>query len=192
MKTLFKLIILMMPAVLMQGCKKKDDSTEAATTATPTLQAYIGGTIWTPDTLSASLTYTAATGVKSFNCTGTKTQKRVVFNVNQSSVPNNSAFPIATYTVDGTPTSPVAMSYYTQQLTPAGNYDFVLYSTAAQANAGSVIISAVDTVNKTITGTYSFTSSKLNYDGNGNYVSITLATITSGQFNAMPYTLKRN
>lgn len=115
-----------------------------------------------------------------------------MLSVKQSVAPNNSAFPIATYPVDGTPTSPVSMSLYTQQLTSAGNYDFVLYGTAAQANSGSVVVSAVDTVNKTITGTYSFTSSKLNYDDNGNYVSITLGTITSGQFNAMPYTFKRN
>jgi hypothetical protein len=192
MKTLVNLLMFMVPALMMQSCKKKDDSTDTATTSTPILQAYISGNVWTPDTLSAAVTYTAATGVKEFSCTGTKSQKRVLFSVKQNAAPNNSAFPIATYMVDGTLTSPVAMSYYTQQLTSAGNYDFVLYGMAAQANAGSVIISAVDTIKKTITGTYSFTSSKQNYDADGNYVSITLATITSGQFNAMPYTFKRN
>jgi hypothetical protein len=192
MKTLVNLLVLMVPALLVQSCKKKDDSTDSTTTSTPILQAYINGTVWTPDTLSAAITYTAATGIKEFSCTGTKSQKKVVVSVKQNTAPNNSAFPIAAYTVDGTATSPVAMSLYTQQLTSSGNYDFVLYGTAAQANSGSVTISAVDTVKKTITGTYSFTSSKLNYDDNGNYVSITLGTITSGQFNAMPYTFKRN
>jgi hypothetical protein len=191
MKTLVNLLMLMVPALLVQSCKKKDDSTDTAAT-TPILQAYIDGNVWTPDTLNAAITYTAATGIKEFSCNGTKSQKRVVLSVKQNTAPNNSAFPLATYKVDGTAASPVAMSLYTQQLTPAGNYDFLLYGTAADANAGSVTISAVDTVKKTITGTYSFTSSKLNYDGTGNYVSITLGTITSGQFNAMPYTFKRN
>ncbi|WP_342646960.1 DUF6252 family protein [Mucilaginibacter sp. CSA2-8R] len=190
MKTLVNLLMLMVPALLMQSCKKKDDSTDTAAT-TPILQAYINGNVWTPDTLSAAITYTAATGVKEFSFTGTKSQKRVITSVKQNDT-NNSAFPLTTYKVDDTLTSPVAMSLYTQQLTSTGNYDFVLYGTAAEANAGSVTISAVDTVKKTITGTYSFTSSKLNYDENGNYVSITLGTITSGQFNAMPYTFKRN
>ncbi len=191
MKTLVNLLVLVMPALLVQSCKKKDDTTDAAATSTPTLQAYINGTVWTPDTLSAAITYAAATGLKEFSFTGTKNQKRVVTSVKQSDA-NNSAFPLATYKVDGTSASPVAMSLYTQQLTSAGNYDFLLYGTAAEAGSGSVTISAVDTVKKTITGTYSFTSSKLNYDDNGNYVSITLGTITSGQFNAMPYTFKRN
>ncbi len=192
MKTLVNLLMLMVPALMVQSCKKKDDSTDSTTTTTPILQAYINGNVWTPDTLSAAITYTTATGLKEFSFVGTKSQKRVITSVKQTTAPNNSTFPIATYTVDGTATSPVAMSLYTQQLTSAGNYDFVLYGTAAQPNSGSVIISAVDTVNKTITGTYNFTSSKLNYDDNGNYVSITLGTITSGQFNAMPYTFKRN
>ncbi len=191
MKTLVNLLVLVVPALLMQSCKKKDDTTDAAATSTPILQAYINGTVWTPDTLSAAVTYTAATGIKEFSFTGTKSQKRVITSVKQSDA-NNSAFPLATFKVDGTPTSPVAMSLYTQQLTSAGNYDFVLYGTAAEPGSGSVTISAVDTVKKTITGTYSFTSSKLNYDENGNYVSITLGTITSGQFNGMPYTFKRN
>ncbi len=191
MKTLVNLLVLVMPAQLMQSCKKKDDTTDTTATSTPILQAYINGSVWTPDTLGATVTYTAATGIKEFSFTGTKSQKRVVTSVKQSSA-NNSAFPLATYKVDGTSTSPVAMSLYTQQLTSAGNYDFVLYGTAAEPGSGSVTISAVDTVKKTITGTYSFTSSKLNYDENGNYVSITLGTITSGQFNGMPYTFKRN
>jgi hypothetical protein len=83
------------------------------------------------------------------------------------------------------------MSYYTQQLTTAGLYNFVLYGTA-QAGSGTINITSVDTTHKTMTGTYTFTLSKINYDTEGNYQSITLAAITSGQFNTMPYTFTSN
>lgn len=61
MKTLVNLLMLMVPALMVQSCKKKDDSTDSTTTTTPILQAYINGNVWTPDTLSAAITYTTAT-----------------------------------------------------------------------------------------------------------------------------------
>lgn len=191
MKPFLILTLCFWGAVLMQGCKKDstDDDTTTTATETPMLQAYIGGTAWTPDTLNTTLVYNAATGSKLLTCTGTKSQKRIVFSIKLPGATNDSSFPAGTYNVDGT--AGVSMSYYTQQLTTAGFYDFVLYGTA-QAGSGTITIASVDTANKTMTGTYSFTSSKLNYDAEGNYQSITLATITLGQFNAMPYTFASN
>ncbi len=61
MKTLVNLLMLMVPALMVQSCKKKDDSTDSTAITTPILQAYINGNVWTPDTLSAAITYTTAT-----------------------------------------------------------------------------------------------------------------------------------
>lgn len=183
-------VLSILSGLLMQSCKKSsDDDTTTTTTETPVLQAYINAVAWTPDTLSAAITYNVATGNKEFTCTGTKTQKQVVFTVKQTGAANNSSFPIATYNVDAT--GNVAMTYNKQQLLSTGAYGFVLSGTA-QPGSGTVIVSAVDTVKKTITGTFNFTASKINYDSQGNYLSIDLAPVTAGQFNAMPYTFKRN
>lgn len=191
MKPFLILTLCVLSTAIFQGCKKDstDADTTTTTTETPILQAYVGGTVWTPDTLTTTLVYNAATSSKVLTCTGTKSQKRVVFSIKQSGAVNDNSFPVATYNVDGS--SNVSMSYYTQQLTTAGLYDFVLYGTA-QAGSGTITITSVDTANKTITGTYSFTSSKINYDADGNYESITLAAITTGVFNAMPYTFTGN
>jgi len=189
MKPLLILTLFFWGAVLMQGCKKDSTDDETTATETPILQAYIGGNVWTPDTLNTTLVYNAATGSKLLTCTGTKSQKRIVFSIKQPGATNDSGFPAATYNVDDT--TGVSMSYYTQQLTTAGVYDFLLYGTA-QAGSGTITITSVDTANKTMTGTYSFTSSKVNYDAEGNYQSVTVATITLGQFNTMPYTFTSN
>jgi hypothetical protein len=190
MKPFLILTLCLFGAVLMQGCKKDSTDTETTTTTeTPILQAYIGGTVWTPDTLSASINYNAATSSKTFNCTGTIAQKRIVFSVKQANALNDNTFPAGTYNVDGTGT--VNMAYYTQQLAAAGVYNFVLHGTV-QPGSGTVTVSSIDAANKTITGTYSFTSTKVNYDLDGNYESISVASITSGVFNAMPYTFNSN
>lgn len=190
MKPFLILTLCLFGAVLLQSCKKDStDDTTTTTTESPILQAYIGGSVWTPDTLSAGINYNAATNSKTFNCTGTVSQNRIVFSVKLASAANDNTFPAGTYNVDTEGT--VSMAYYTQQLVTAGVYNFILHGTV-QPGSGTVTITSVDAANKTITGTYSFTSTKVNYDDQGNYESISVASITSGVFNAMPYTFTSN
>ncbi|TSD66710.1 hypothetical protein FFF34_004690 [Inquilinus sp. KBS0705] len=178
------LFILVIPAVFLLSNCKKDKATTTDTT-TYILQAYIGGNLWAPDTLSASINYTAASNKRVFSFSGQKTQKKITASVTDPTPSNSDDFTLGTYKVDSAAT--VAIKYYVQTKDGSGNYVFTQYG-AVEPGSGTVTITAVDTDKKTITGTYSFTSRKINYDGSGNIISIDVANVASGAFNALPYT----
>jgi hypothetical protein len=165
---------------LFSACKKDSTSVTTTTDSNQTLQAYINGSIWTPDTLSASITYSSSNHTKVFEFGGQKSQKKIDVLLTQSASSNNQSFGLGTY-------STVVANYYAQQKDNNGNYVFVQDGTTP-AGSASVTITAIDTVKKTITGTFGFTATKNNYDSNGNVVSIDINSATSGVFNALPYT----
>lgn len=180
------LFLLIIPAVIVsQSCKK---STSADATPTPVFQAYIGTPIWTPDTVSASITYNSTTKTKVFTCSGVKDQKKIDITLTDPTPGDNSGITLGTYKV--TASSDVLFTYSTQKKNAAGGYVFEPYGTV-QPGSGTLTISAVDAAAKTITGTFSFTSSKINYDENGGIISVDLAAITAGTITNMPYTFKR-
>ena len=172
--------------ILSQGCKK--DSPAAAAVATPAFQAYINTTVWTPDTIAASITYNAALKTKVFSCSGVKDQKKVEIVFNDPSPTNNSGLTIGTYNVDAT--SNLLFNYSTQKKDDGGNYVFEPFGTV-QPSSGTLVIAGIDTIKKIITGTFSFTSSKYTYGEDGGIISIDLATVSTGTFQDMPYTFKR-
>jgi hypothetical protein len=172
--------------LLFQNCKKSStDDTTTTTTATVNLQASVNGVAWTPDTLSAAITYNAATKTKAFNFTGKYNQKQIACSVTLSNATSINDFTIGTATVDATGNP--AMVYSTQQKDSNGNYVFVPLMTAAE-NEGSVTVSSIDAVKGVITGSFSFAHRKTNYDNEGNVVSVTNTVISAGTFTDIPYT----
>jgi len=187
MKKFSLIAILFLSVLLLQNCTK---DTVTATAASNTLFfADINDTTWTADTVNAAVTYTSAAKTKVFTCTAVALNKEVNMSVTLPGAANTNGFTIGTYNVDAT--SNVVMSYYTEQKNQSGNYVLTPQGTVSPGS-GSVVISAVDSVKKVMTGTFSLTSEKNNYDSNGNIVSVNIAVISSGAFNNMPYTFKSN
>ena len=184
LKPLFVALIFL---IFCEGCKK-DTITETVSSSS-VLQADINGDTWRPDTLAANINFNAATRVKTFSCIGTANQKQVQFTINQPGSINTSGFPLAAYTV--TANSNLSFVYNTQQKNSSGNYSFMPLGTVNQGS-GFVTILSVDSVKKVISGTFSCTAIKDNYDANGNLQNVVVSEVSGGSFNNMPYTFTTN
>jgi hypothetical protein len=169
--------------LFFQNCKKS--TTDNSTTTLPQLTAIINGITWTPDTLSASITYNAAAKTKTLSFTGTHSQKQIACTVTLNNATATNDFTTGANTVDAT--SNPLMVYSTQQKDGNGNYVFVPAATAGTGN-GTVAISAVNSTGGLISGTFDFSYKKANYDSDGNTISVTNDVITGGTFTNMPYT----
>ena len=184
MKRIYSVACLILVVLLFQNCKKSSNN-DTTTTTPALLTANVNGTTWTPDTLSATITYNTALKTKVLSFTGTRYQQRVTCSVTLKNATAANDFTLDDYSVDDTG-NPL-MVYSTQQKSSNGSYVFVPLATATTDN-GKVSITAVDNAGGVITGTFSFTYSKLNYDSNGEVVSVTNYAVTGGTFNNMPYT----
>jgi len=187
MKRLSPIAALLFVVLLLQNCKK--DTFTATSYTNNTLFALINDTTWTPDTINASITYNLAAKTKIFSFSGIALNKEVNISVTQNNAGNTPGFTLGTYSVNNT--SNVVMTYFNEQKNAQGNYVLTQRGTVAPGS-GTIIITAVDSVKKVITGTFSFSSKGTNYDNNGNFVSFYNANIFSGAFNNMPYTFVSN
>lgn len=181
MKKLLIPYLLIGCALVSQSCKKS--STESTLT-TRIMQAEINSTLWTPDTVSATIVYNATTKTRLFSCSGTISQKQINVSVNVKGASTSVAIPVSTYNVDST--SNVKLTYLIQQRSTNGAYVFVPLG-SAEPSAGGITISSIDTVARTITGAFNFAIKQRTYDSNGNISSLQVTNISSGAFNAMPY-----
>lgn len=172
-------------AFAIQSCNK--DAITATAYTTKAFQANINGSTWAPDTVSMFVTYNPDAKTKILSCVATKSQKQVLFSVVIDNAGDTPGFPLGTYTVDG---ANITAHYNTQQLSD-GNYVFLPHGTI-EPGAGSVTVTAVDSVKKQITGTFNFYSRSTTYDGDGNVVSITVDNITSGEFTNKSYQYGNN
>ena len=179
------LIIAIAAAIFIQSCNKDTVSATAYTTAS--FQANIDGSTWAPDTVSSTIVYNTGAKTKTLTCSGTQGQKQVIFSITVPSTSATPGFPLATYNVDG---NLVKAQYNTQQLSN-GNYVFLPQGVIA-AGAGQIVVTAVDSVKKTITGTFNFYSRATLYDGSGNVISTTVDNISAGALNAAPYVFTSN
>jgi hypothetical protein len=179
----FFLVLLASVAFIIQSCNKDAVTSIAYTTAA--FQANIDGSVWAPDTTSMIVTYNTAAATKTLVVSGTKQAKQVIFTVTVPSASNTAGFPLGTYTTDGTA---IMAQYNTQQsagapFTPAGT---------VEPGSGILIVTAVDSVKKQITGTFSVVSRTINYDDHGNVLSTTIHNISGGEFTAVSYTYTSN
>ena len=177
-------MLLLLSAICIQSCKK-DATTTASTISDKILSANINGTSWNPDTVNAAITYDNTAKTKTFTVVGTATEQRVGIKVTLPNSTNANDFALGTYKVNAT--TNVALSYYTLQQNSSGAYEYVQVGTV-EPGSGSVIITAIDTAKKLITGTYSFSSRQIVRDSNGNIESITTVNVLLGTFTNLPYT----
>ncbi|WCT10211.1 DUF6252 family protein [Mucilaginibacter jinjuensis] len=177
-------LLLVFCAFLIQSCKK-DGVTASTTTTAPIspFQAYLDGTLWAPsDTLSAVVTYNPTTKTRVLTCSATHAQKQVTMAITNTNSPAGVNFPIGTYTSNAT------FNYSTLQ-NVGGKYVYTPFGTTKDGSQ-QIIIASIDTVKKTLTGTFNFISTNTVYDNNGNFVSISIAQIATGQLTSLPYTYK--
>jgi hypothetical protein len=178
-----KLLLIFLSALFLFESCRKDTFTETALTNAP-LQADINGTTWVPkDTLSVSLTYVAATKTKTFAFNGTAVGFQVFVSATQQNATNTPGFPLTTYTVDSTKNLSMILN-----ANPTNTPNGYAPTGVVKQGSGTITISAVDSVKKLISGTFSFTTVKDNYDSNGNLLSVTVAEVLAGQLNNLPYT----
>jgi hypothetical protein len=187
MKKIYLFVTFLLAVLLLQNCKK--DTVIATATSANLFFAVINDTSWNADTVNASITYTSATKSKIFTCSGVGLNKEINMSVTLHNAPNTTGFPLETFNVGST--SDVQMSYFTEQKNSSG-VDVLAPLGTVGPGSGTIIITAIDSVKKVITGTFSCGTIKNNYDSNGNIISVYRANITSGAFNNMPYKFVSN
>ena len=180
MNKLKLLTFFLLAAFFIQSCKKDTIVGTAYTTAP--FQANINGATWAPDTTTSSVTYNAATGIKTFMISGTHQAKQIILSIGVTAG-NTPGFPLGTYNVDA---SAITAQYNVQEKNSSGEYVFVPHG-AVGAGSGIFNITAVDSVKKQITGTFQFYSRSTGTDG-----SVTVDNILGGEFTTFPYTYQSN
>jgi len=180
MNKLRLLTFLLLAAFFIQSCKK--DTVVGTAFTTKPFQANINGTTWAPDTISNTITYSAASQSKVFTLMGTKAQKQIIMTIKLSNAINTPGFILGTYDVDATS---VIVNYNTQ-VNSGGQYVFLPHGTVS-AGSGSIKVTAVDSVKKQITGTFNFYSRSMAADS-----TITVDNILGGEFTNLPYTFTSN
>jgi len=180
MKRIPLIVTLLLAVLLLQNCKK--DTVTATAASTSILFAEINDTTWHPTAVSAAITYNSALKTKVFSCTGATDTQQVTFSISQAAG-NTTGFPISTFNVDATPA--VSMSY---NILTNGTYqpDGIVIP-----GSGTVTVTAIDSVKKHITGTFSFTATRNVLLANGG-ISINIAEVSQGAFNGLPYTFASN
>jgi hypothetical protein len=182
MKKLSLITLLLSAVLLLQNCTK--DTVSAVATSSATMFAVINDTTWTAQSISTTITYNAATKDKVIACTAATSDKQLTMLITQADASNSPGFPLNTYNANAS--GSIAFSYATKQ-----NNAYVPLGTVA-AGSGTFVITAIDSVKKQMTGTFSFTALKNNYDTGGNIVSVTISKVADGTFNNMPYSFVSN
>jgi Family of unknown function (DUF6252) len=123
--------------------------------------ATISGTAWSADSLQMALVGNGVVNISGLAKTGEQISMILP------------SFKTGTYTVNSNSSG---YALYVNFNDPQGN----VYLSNVGSSSGSVVISKIDTVNKVISGTFSFSVT--------NSVDMTVKTITNGSFNNIPYT----
>ena len=179
------LLFIALTAFNVQSCNKDTITAYAYTTAP--IQANIDGNTWAPDTVTLAITYNSASGTKTLSFIGQQNTRQVLFSVKIPGT-NTTGFPLNPYGIDQVG---VTAQYNTQQKNSSGAYVFMQQG-IVEPGAGSIIVTAIDSVKKQITGTFSFYSRSTVYDNQGNVVSINVDNITAGEFTNVPYIFTSN
>src|SRR5471030_2094065 len=98
MKKLLLVATLISAVLLLQNCTK--DTVTATATSTQILFADINDSTWTPDTLSAAITYNSAAKTKVLTMSGKQDNKQINMMITQNSNSNTAGFPLTTYNSD--------------------------------------------------------------------------------------------
>jgi len=182
MKKLSLIITLLLAVILLQKCKK--DTYTAYATTPNTMFAIINDSTWSGDTTQAAITYNSVAKTKVFTCMGTANNRQVRISITLPNASNTTGFPLNTFNADAAGNN--LFAYYANE-----GSGFVERGTVAPGS-GTIVFTAVDSVKKVVTGTFSFVTKKITYDSNGDVISTTINEIADGAFNSMPYTFSSN
>jgi len=168
---------LLFAVVLLQNCKKETAKTPAAI-PTKGMYALINDTAWTAETVVATLEYDAASG-KVFTCRGTTGNKIIQLTAVQSNAPAGNNFPVGPVNANFD-----SFGYYILPLHRALTEQ---NPTAGTVAGTSLVITAIDTVNRFISGTFTFPQADTAYDAVGNVTVVQNNLITNGFFKQVHY-----
>jgi len=170
---------LLFAVALLQNCKKDGVKTAAAAPPAQGMYAVVNDTAWTAVTVAASLEHTGFGTGKIFTCRGTMGNKMIQIIASQNDASPGSDFPLGP--ANGNLTSfgyyilPVHLSLTEQNPTPS-------------TDAGtSLVITAIDTTKRLISGTFTFPARDSIYDAFGNVILVVKNQINNGIFKQVPY-----
>lgn len=176
-KKLLAAALLCMVAML-QHCKKE---AAHAPVAPPTqgMYALINDTAWTAQTVTASLEYTGFSTGKILMLNGTMGDKVIQLTATQYHVGAGSGFPLgpANASFD-------SFGYY---ILPVHRNLTEQNPTAGTVDGTSLVITAIDTANQLVSGTFKFPQADTAYDAVGNVIAVQRNQITNGVFKQVHY-----
>ncbi len=194
MKRISLITTLFLGLLLLENCKK--DTITATATSSSILFASINDSLWNADTVKAAITYSSASKAKAFTCTGIADNKEINMLVSLSNALNTAGFTIGSYNVNAVTDTIKTITYslmsYDVAVKNSVGVNVFIPTGTVFPGSGTVAITAIDSVKKLITGTFSLTSLKNNYDSNGNIISFHVDQVFEGAFNSMPYTFTSN
>ncbi len=169
---------LLLVVALLQNCKKEAAHT-LASTPNQGMYALINDTAWTAVTVTASLEYGGFSTGKTFTCRGTMGGKIIELIAAQNNVSAGNNFPLGP--ANGELAS---FGYYIEpihrQLTEQN-------PTLGTTDGASLVITAIDTAHKLISGTFTFPQADSAYDAFGNVTAVQNNQIANGFFKQVPY-----
>ncbi|MDP9047501.1 MAG: DUF6252 family protein [Bacteroidota bacterium] len=178
-KNLLKAALLLVLA-LSQSCKKGTATADTpAVLPTQGMYALINDTAWTALTVTASLQYNRFSTSKIFTCTGTTGSQMILLTAIQNDVAAGSDFPVgpANGNLD-------SFSYF---VLPIHRSLTEQTTTPGTADGTSLVITAIDSAKRLISGTFTFPSRDSIYDANGNVISVQKNRIANGFFKQVHY-----
>ena len=169
---------LLVVAALLQNCKKGAANT-AATPAKEGMYAVINDTAWTAITVAASLDYDGFSIGKTFTCRGTMGDKIIQLVATQNNVAAGNGFPVGPANGESD-----LFGYYIQPI----HRNLTEQNPTPGTVAGtSLVITAIDTGKRLISGTFTFPQADTAYDAFGNVTAVTKNQIDKGVFKQVHY-----
>jgi hypothetical protein len=173
---------LLLAAVLLQNCKKGVVNAPVAGPPKQGMYALVNDTAWTAEILSASLEYNAANTGITFNCEGTMGNQMIQLTAFQSNEAASNYFPVG-----ATAGNLSNFAYYILPIHRSLTEQNVTRGTTA---GSSMVITAIDSAKRLISGTFMFPSPDSTYDAIGNLILVHTNHITKGVFKLVPYVYK--
>jgi hypothetical protein len=176
-KNLLKVALLFVVA-LLQNCKKEAANTPAALPKQG-MYALINDTAWTAQTVTASLGFNGFNTGKIFTCRGTMGNQMIQLTAIQNNVAAGSDFPVGPANVN--------LDSFGYFILPV-HRDLIEQNPTLGTTAGtSLVITAIDSVKRLISGTFTFPQADSVYDANGNVIAVQINQIANGVFKQVHY-----
>lgn len=169
---------LLLVAALSQSCKKEAVKT-APVPPKQGMYALINDTAWAAITVTASLEYNGFSTGKTFTCQGTMDNKIIQLIATQNNVAAGNDFPVGPANGNS-----AIFGYYIQ---PVHRNLTEQNPTLGTTDGTSLVITAIDTAKRLISGTFKFPQADSAYDAFGNVTAVQKNQIANGVFKQVHY-----